>query len=91
MAGSDSNNTARVIARSDFAHLFDLLSGRGYTIIGPTVASGAIIYDEIASVEELPVGYTDEQDAAGAHQVKPVWIQRRHRQVPAQDQPVLEI
>lgn len=64
MAGSDSNSTARVIARTDFPHLFDVLHRRGYTIVGPTVSSGAIIYDEIESVDDFPAGFTDEQDAA---------------------------
>jgi len=33
----------------------------GFTLVGPTVQDEAIIYDEIASLEELPKGWTDEQ------------------------------
>ena len=33
----------------------------GFTLVGPTVEDEAIIYDEIASLEELPKGWTDEQ------------------------------
>ncbi len=31
-------------------------------MIGPTVRDGAIVYDELASAADLPVGWTDEQD-----------------------------
>ena len=51
-----------VIERSDFDRLFEALSDRGHTIIGPTVRDQAIVYDEIRSVADLPVGWTDEQD-----------------------------
>ena len=54
-----------VIEREDFDRLFDALGRRGYTVIGPTVCDGAIVYDEIESARELPVGWTDEQD--GGH------------------------
>ncbi len=51
-----------VVNRSDFHCLLDALAGRGYTILGPTVRDGAIVYDEIRAVEDLPAGWTDEQD-----------------------------
>jgi len=56
--------TVHVIERSDFQALFDALAGRGYTIVGPSVRDGAIVYDEIRSVADLPVGWTDQQEAA---------------------------
>ena len=34
-------------------------------MVGPTVRDGAIVYDEISSSADLPVGWTDEQD--GGH------------------------
>jgi sulfhydrogenase subunit beta (sulfur reductase) len=34
----------------------------GYTLLGPTVRSQAIVYDEIASVADLPAGWTDDQE-----------------------------
>jgi len=55
--------TVHVIERGDFQALFDALADRGYTIVGPSVRDGAIVYDEIRSVAELPVGWTDQQDA----------------------------
>ena len=55
----------QVIERDDFDLLLAALGRRGYTIVGPTVRDGAIVYDEIASTAELPIGWTDEQD--GGH------------------------
>ncbi|MEW6183433.1 MAG: 4Fe-4S dicluster domain-containing protein [Bacillota bacterium] len=51
-----------VIEKEDFGKLFDLLAGMGYRIVGPTVRNGAIVYDELTSVDELPVAWTDEQE-----------------------------
>lgn len=34
---------------------------RGYRLVGPTVRDGAIVYDTIADINELPAGYSDEQ------------------------------
>ena len=45
-----------------------LLAGlrrRGFRTIGPTVRDQAIVYDDIESVDDLPRGWTDEQD--GSH------------------------
>ena len=44
--------------------LGQLLSGlvaSGYRLTGPTVRDGAIVYDEIGGVADLPGGWTDEQ------------------------------
>jgi ferredoxin len=45
--------------------LLTVLRERGYRVLGPTVRDQAIIYDDIASVADLPRGWTDEQ--AGGH------------------------
>ena len=42
--------------------LVGALRGRGYRVLGPTVRDGAIVYDELESAAELPVGWTDAQD-----------------------------
>lgn len=44
--------------------LIDTLSGRGYTVVGPTVADGAIDFRAVTAVGDLPRGLGDEQDAA---------------------------
>jgi ferredoxin len=51
------------IGREDLQEIVDALRNRGYQVIGPTVRDGAIIYDAVARLEDLPVGWTDRQDA----------------------------
>jgi ferredoxin len=43
--------------------LIGALRRRGYRVLGPTVRDGAIVYDELESAAELPVGWTDRQEA----------------------------
>ncbi len=43
--------------------LIDALAAEGYQVVGPTIDQGAIIYDEIRSVDDLPRGWTDQQQA----------------------------
>jgi ferredoxin len=43
--------------------LLEALVERGYRLVGPTLADGAIVYDEIRSAADLPAGWTDEQEA----------------------------
>ena len=42
--------------------LVSLLRKEGYRVLGPTVRDHAIVYDEIRSFEDLPIGWTDEQN-----------------------------
>ncbi len=42
--------------------LLDALRGAGYTVIGPRVRDGAIVYEEVRSLADLPIGWTDEQE-----------------------------
>ncbi|MDR7574016.1 MAG: 4Fe-4S dicluster domain-containing protein [Armatimonadota bacterium] len=42
--------------------LLEALAQQGYTIIGPRIQEGAIVYDEIRQISDLPIGWTDEQD-----------------------------
>jgi CheY-like chemotaxis protein/formate hydrogenlyase subunit 6/NADH:ubiquinone oxidoreductase subunit I len=51
-----------VIKRQDLQQLFDVLRQQDYELVGPTAREGAIAYDTISSVEDLPIGWTDEQD-----------------------------
>jgi len=57
-----------VVESNDFQHLIDALRQRGYQVVGPTVRDGAIVYETIDSVDDLPVGWTDEQDG-GCYQL----------------------
>lgn len=66
---SNDNDNSVVIDRDQFPKLFGTLRSQGYQIIGPTVRENVIIYDEIAGVEDLPIGKTDEQ-APGSYRLK---------------------
>jgi sulfhydrogenase subunit beta (sulfur reductase) len=58
-----------VMERESLQTLFDALVGRGYKVLGPTLREGAIVYDELTSISDLPAGWTDEQDG-GAYRLK---------------------
>ncbi len=59
----------QVLERANLPKLLKALSARGYRVAGPTVREGAIVYDEIASVSDLPEGWTDEQ-GPGTYRLK---------------------
>lgn len=67
MAGSPTlaKDPQTLLERERVDELFDALARRGYTVVGPTVGDGAIVYGELRSAADLPVGWTDEQD--GGH------------------------
>jgi sulfhydrogenase subunit beta (sulfur reductase) len=52
----------RTLQRERFDDLLAALRERGYEVIGPTVSSGAIGMEPVASSDELPAGVTEEQD-----------------------------
>lgn len=52
-----------VVERRDLQKLLDALAGKSDRVIGPTVRDRVITYDDVAAVEDLPIGWTDEQDA----------------------------
>jgi ferredoxin len=43
--------------------MLDRLREWGYRVIGPTVSQAAVVYDEVRFLRDLPVGYTDDQEA----------------------------
>jgi sulfhydrogenase subunit beta (sulfur reductase) len=49
--------------------LFDALKKHGCSLIGPTVREGAIVYEPIGSVADLPMGWTDVQEG-GTYRLK---------------------
>jgi hypothetical protein len=49
--------------------LFEVLKANGYRPVGPRLRDGAIVYDELSSVDDLPAGWTDEQDG-GKYRLK---------------------
>lgn len=66
---SATRTTNSVIQAADLQRLFDTLKKRGFQILGPHLRDGAIMYDEIHSVSDLPAGWTDEQEA-GTYRLK---------------------
>jgi len=63
MARALTKGSKVVISRAALQGLIDALAARGYQVMGPTVRDGAIVYDRIAGVADLPAGWTDEQEA----------------------------
>jgi sulfhydrogenase subunit beta (sulfur reductase) len=55
----------------DFAALGRLISSlqtRGYQVVGPQIRDGAVVYDTLERLEDLPLGWEDEQ-APGRYRV----------------------
>jgi len=52
-----------VVERDHFDELLGALRDSGYALVGPTVRDEAIVYDEMSGAEDLPVGWTDVQEA----------------------------
>ena len=52
----------KVLEREHFDELLGAIARRGYAIVGPTIREQAIVYDEISSAADLPIGWADEQD-----------------------------
>jgi ferredoxin len=58
-----------VISRESLQTVFDNLRSAGFVLIGSRVRDGAVVLDEIARLEDLPQGWTDEQEG-GAYRLK---------------------
>jgi ferredoxin len=52
-----------VIAPEALESLVSCLRSKGFTVLGPTRRDGAIVYEQLESAAELPVGWTDVQEA----------------------------
>ena len=57
-----ANTDQAVIAARGLDDLVETLRRRGYRVLGPTVRDGAIVYDDLESAAQLPIGWTDRQD-----------------------------
>jgi len=62
--GQVANGTPSVLALHELDKLIKTLARRGYEVIGPVARDGAIVYEPIAGLSDLPAGWTDEQEAA---------------------------
>ncbi len=63
LSHSPDGDIPAVVERGELPALFEALVTRGYALIGPTVRDNAITYGDLATVDDLPVGWTDEQNA----------------------------
>ena len=45
-----------------FQRLLDILHAKGYRIVGPAVRDGAVVWESIRRVSDLPVGWRDQQE-----------------------------
>ncbi|MBI4969533.1 MAG: 4Fe-4S dicluster domain-containing protein [Rhodospirillales bacterium] len=51
-----------VIDRERLNDLISILNRQGYTVIGPTMGEGAILYDVVTGIGDLPAGWGDEEE-----------------------------
>ena len=65
-----SAHDAAVIERHALEALIQALWARGFTVVGPTVKSRAVVNGELRSADDLPVGWTDEQEG-GTYRLVP--------------------
>ncbi len=52
-----------VISLAGLKALIEALARERFSVLGPCVRNGAIVYDKINNLEDLPAGWTDEQEA----------------------------
>ncbi len=54
---------AFILERADFSAILTALAKMGYDVIAPVLRDQAIVYDSVTSDTDLPMGWTDRQDA----------------------------
>lgn len=57
-----ADEAAAIITVEGLQALLRAIRAGGYRPVGPTVQNQAIVYDDIESVDDLPRGWTDDQD-----------------------------
>ncbi len=57
------NKTLKLSAQN-LPQIFTALVNTGYTIIAPVYRDGSIVYDNVKSSDELPIGWSDQQSPA---------------------------
>jgi len=55
--------SAKVVSFERFPTLIGALQESGHTVVGPTVGEHAIVYDEILTIDDLPIGVGDSQES----------------------------
>lgn len=57
-----SETRVDVLPKAFLQHLIDVLRAKGYRVVGPAVRDGAVLWDTIRQVSDLPSGRRDEQE-----------------------------
>jgi len=52
-----------LIDRQGLQALIEALADAGYRVVGPTRRDDAIVYDDLAGIDDLPAGWTEQQEA----------------------------
>lgn len=58
---SDASSRTFWLSRDDLQRLVAALRAQSWRVLGPVVREGVLRFDEIASIDELPAGWTDAQ------------------------------
>jgi sulfhydrogenase subunit beta (sulfur reductase) len=66
--GAGAVSTHSVIDLTALGRLIESLQTRGYQVVGPQIRDSAIVYDTLERLEDLPVGWQDDQ-APGRYRV----------------------
>ena len=69
MTPSTMTPTSTFLPRSELDRLLGALRADGRKVIGPTIRDGAVVYTEIARVEELPIGWRADSEP-GAYRLE---------------------
>jgi ferredoxin len=56
-----SSSAKLYMPRGQLQQLLDTLHQLGYEVVGPRIDQEAIVYDRLESVQELPIGWSDQQ------------------------------
>ena len=68
-------SVAYLLPRSELDRLFGALAADGRRIVGPTIAEGAVVYDELSGASDLPHGWTADT-APGTYRLRPTGGER---------------
>ncbi len=69
-ANHNPDGTSLFLPRDDLNTLIGKLTADGYQVVGPRLEQEAIIYGEISGADDLPIGWTDLQEA-GKYRLQP--------------------
>jgi formate hydrogenlyase subunit 6/NADH:ubiquinone oxidoreductase subunit I len=58
-----AQSTRSVVELEGFERLIPSLECRGFQVVGPTLRDGAIVYEPLRKLENLPAGWSDETEA----------------------------